>query len=322
MIDFVFLALGLLLLVKCADLMVAGSVSFSRKLGISTLIIGLTVISFGTSLPELLVSFNAGLEGNADFAISNIVGSNIANVLLVLGLAAAIRPLPVNDSTVVSEIPFSLTAALLLGFLANAAIFSATPELSISRLDGGILIFFFVLFLLYIYKNSSDNGLLQDDVHIKILPRAKEISYVVIGIVGLYLGGQLVVESSVNVAQRLGVDDVVIGLTIVAIGTSAPELVASSVAAYRGHADIAVGNVVGSNIFNILWVLGFTASFKELPFEVVTNTDLVLVVASNALILVAMAVSRTNAILRWHGAMFICLYIAYLLFTVDRGLLG
>jgi len=316
--DFLFLGLGLLLLIKCADLMVVGSVSLARKLGISTLVIGLTVISFGTSLPELLVSFNAGLDGNADFAISNVVGSNIANVLLVLGIAAIIRPLPVKDSTVVSEIPFSLTAALLIGFLANAAIFSSVPELSISRLDGGILLFFFVLFLLYIYRTSNSDELLHEELNRVYLSRTREIVYILVGIGGLYIGGQLVVESAVNVAELLGVDDVVIGLTIVAIGTSAPELVASSVAAYRGYTDVAVGNVVGSNIFNILWVIGFTASLQELPFDLVSNTDLALVAAASSLILVAMAVSRTNSILRWHGMLFVTLYIAYLLFTVYR----
>ncbi|MCB1671288.1 MAG: calcium/sodium antiporter [Gammaproteobacteria bacterium] len=318
MLNFIYLGIGLLLLIKCADLMVAGSVSLARKLGVSTLIIGLTVISFGTSLPELLVSFNAGMDGNADFAISNVVGSNIANVLLVLGVAAIVRPLPVKDSTVVSEIPFSLTAALLMGFLANAAIFSNVPELSISQLDGAMLLFFFVLFLIYIFRTAGDNEVLHEELKKVSLSRTREFVYIGLGIAGLYVGGQLVVDSSVNVAEYLGVNDVVIGLTIVAIGTSAPELVASSVAAYRGYTDVAVGNVVGSNIFNILWVIGFTASFKELPFEIVTNTDLVLVVAASALVLVAMAISRTNSILRWHGILFVTLYAGYLGFTVHR----
>lgn len=318
MTEYLYLAAGLLILVKCADLMVAGSVSMARKFGVSTLVIGLTVVSFGTSLPEMLVSVNAGLDGNADFAISNIVGSNIANVLLILGLAAIIRPLPVQDSTVVSEIPFSLTAALLLGFLANAAIFSPVPELSISRFDGGILLFFFILFLLYIYKTSNSEEL-SGVAETQQLSGMREIIYLLIGVAGLYIGGQLVVDSAVTVAASLGVDDVVIGLTVVAIGTSAPELVASTVAAYRGHTDVAVGNVVGSNIFNILWVLGLTSLIQELPFEVVSNTDLAIVAGASALILVSMAVSRTNAILRWHGVTFVLLYSVYLTYVVLRG---
>ncbi|MDP4912578.1 MAG: calcium/sodium antiporter [Pseudomonadales bacterium] len=318
MTDFLYLAAGLLILIKCADLMVAGSVSVARKLGVSTLVIGLTVVSFGTSLPEMLVSVNAGLDGNADLAISNIVGSNIANVLLVLGLAAIIRPLPVQNSTVVSEIPFSLTAALLLGFLANAAIFSSVPELSISRLDGAILLFFFFLFLLYIYRTSAVDNLVAE-LPAEQLSRAREVTYILLGVVGLYVGGQLVVDGAVSVATTLGVDDVVIGLTIVAIGTSAPELVASGVAAYRGQTDVAVGNVVGSNIFNILWVVGLTSSLTELPFDLVSNTDLAIVAGSSALILVSLAISRTNSILRWHGAAFVSLYGVYLAYVVARG---
>ena len=317
--DYLYLLFGLILLIKCADLMVSGSISLAQRMGISTLVIGLTVISFGTSLPEMLVSFNAGVSGNADFAISNVVGSNIANVLLVLGCAAVVRPLPVKDSTVVSEIPFSLTAALLLGFVANAAIFSSSPELSISRLDGVILLFFFLLFLMYIYRTSGSDSLLEEEA-LETFSRKKEALTIIAGIVGLYIGGRLTLEGAVNVAASLGVDDVVIGLTVVAIGTSAPELVASVVAAARGHTDVAVGNVVGSNIFNILWVIGFTSIFSELPFEVVKNTDLVLVVASSALILVSMAVSRTNSVLRWHGIVFLMLYVGYLIFVVDRGL--
>jgi len=309
-IDYFYLAVGLALLLKSADLMVSGSISLANKWGVSTLVIGLTVVSFGTSLPEMLVTFNAALSGKADLAMSTVVGSNIANVLLVLGCAAIIRPLPVNDSTVVSEIPFSLAAALLLGFLANAAIFSTAPELSVSRIDGVILLFFFVLFMLYIYKTVEKNSF-QREEHTEVLSRVREVTYLILGLIGLYLGGELVVTGAVNVAVSLGVDDVVVGLTIVAVGTSAPELVASTVAAYRGHTDIAVGNVVGSNIFNILWVLGFTAAFQELPFEVVTNTDLALVVGSSALILVSVAVSRRNSILRWHGIVFVILYICY-----------
>ena len=318
MTDFLYLAAGLLILIKCADLMVAGSVSVARKLGVSTLVIGLTVVSFGTSLPEMLVSVNDGLDGNADLAISNIVGSNIANVLLVLGLAAIIRPLPVQNSTVVSEIPFSLTAALLLGFLANAAIFSSVPELSISRLDGAILLFFFFLFLLYIYRTSAVDNLAAE-LPAEQLSRAREVTYILLGVVGLYVGGQLVVDGAVSVATALGVDDVVIGLTIVAIGTSVPELVASGVAAYRGQTDVAVGNVVGSNIFNILWVVGLTSSLTELPFDLVSNTDLAIVAGSSALILVSLAISRTNSILRWHGAAFVSLYGVYLAYVVARG---
>lgn len=317
MIDGLLLVVGLVFLIKAADLLVKGASLIAARLGISPLVVGLTVVSFGTSMPEMLVTLTAGLQHNADLAIANIVGSNVFNVLVVLGVAAIIRPLPVRNSTIVSEIPFSLTAALLVGFLANAALFSDHHELSISRLDGGILLFFFLLFMIYIFKSSRhDENAAQQVVADGKLSRA--MFQIALGVVGLYFGGQWVVSGAVGFAQTWGVDDALIGLTIVAIGTSAPELVASAVAAYRNETDIAVGNVVGSNIFNLLWVLGLTSSIVELPFEVITNTDLVMVIVSSALIIVAMVSSRRYVVLRSHGILFICLYVAYLFYVVQR----
>jgi len=316
-IDGLLLVVGLVFLIKAADLLVKGASLIAARLGISPLVVGLTVVSFGTSMPEMLVTLTAGLQHNADLAIANIVGSNVFNVLVVLGVAAIIRPLPVRNSTIVSEIPFSLTAALLVGFLANAALFTDHHELSISRLDGGILLFFFLLFMIYIFKSSRrDENAAQQVVADGKLSRA--MFQIALGIVGLYFGGQWVVSGAVGFAQTWGVDDALIGLTIVAIGTSAPELVASAVAAYRNETDIAVGNVVGSNIFNLLWILGLTSSIVELPFEVINNTDLVMVIVSSALIILAMVSSRRYTVLRSHGILFVCLYVAYLFYVVQR----
>ncbi len=317
MFDAIVLLVGLILLIKSADFLVVGASSVAARLGISSLIIGLTIVSFGTSLPELLVTLVSGLRNNADLAIANVIGSNIANVLLVLGVAAIVRPLSVHDSTVVSEIPFSLTAALLVGFLANAALFSSLPELSISRLDGGILLFFFALFMLYVYKISGEKGAVVKEAIAEVSISRASV-YIAVGIVGLYFGGGWVVDGAVGIALRFGVDDALIGLTIIAVGTSSPELFASAVAAYRNQSDIAVGNIVGSNIFNLLWVLGLTSSFVELPFKVISNTDLVMVISSSALIIVALAISRNNTILRSHGIVFVCLYAAYLVYVVSR----
>ena len=309
---------GLALLIKGADWLMDGATSVAARLGISPLIVGLTIVAFGTSMPEFLVSVVAATENNADLAIANIVGSNIANVLLVLGIAAMIRPLPVRDSTVVSEIPFSLTAALLVGFLANAALFSSSAELTISRFDGVVLLLFFFLFMLYVYKETVEGREELQPESPEALSTTRTSIYLVIGIVCLYLGGNLTVDGAVSVASRFNVSDAVIGLTIIAIGTSLPELVASCMAAYRGQTDIAVGNVVGSNIFNLLWVLGATASMVELPFEVITNSDLLAVIGSSSLILVAVVISRRNAVLRWHGGVFCALYVAYLFYVVLR----
>tara|TARA_R110000782_G_scaffold87419_3_gene169378 strand:- start:1855 stop:2808 length:954 start_codon:yes stop_codon:yes gene_type:complete len=317
MIDALVLVGGLVVLVKGADLLVQGAASIAIRLGISSLVIGLTVVSFGTSMPEMLVTMVSGLRNNADLAIASVIGSNIANVLLVLGVAAIIRPLPVRDSTVVSEIPFSLTAAILVGFLANAALFSSNRELSISRLDGAILLFFFLLFILYLYKMKSE-GHHSEQQSFDEKTAARSSVYIVLGLLGLYLGGQWVVDGAVGISRTLGVDDALVGLTIVAVGTSAPELVTSGVAAYRNQTDIAVGNVVGSNIFNLLWVLGLTSSIVELPFEVVSNTDLVMVIVSSSLIILAMVTSRSNAVTRPHGVLFVVLYAVYLVYVIHR----
>lgn len=317
MYDSLVLLIGLAVLIKSADFLVAGASSIAARLGISSLVIGLTIVSFGTSLPEMLVTMVSGLRNNADLAIANVIGSNIANVLLVLGVAAIVRPLRVQDSTVVSEIPFSLTAALLVGFLANAALFSPVHELSISRLDGAILLFFFVLFMLYVYKMSREQAAEAVEAS-AVLGTTRASIYIVGGIVGLYFGGGWVVDGAVGIAQWLGVDDALIGLTVIAIGTSSPELVASAVAAYRNQSDIAVGNVVGSNIFNLLWVLGLTSSVVELPFEVISNTDLVMVIGSSAMIIIALAITRNNTILRSHGIAFVTLYAVYLVYVIGR----
>ncbi|WP_405243702.1 calcium/sodium antiporter [Lentisalinibacter salinarum] len=317
MYDSFVLLVGLVVLIKSADFLVAGASSIAARVGISSLVVGLTIVSFGTSLPEMLVTMVSGLRNNADLAIANVIGSNIANVLLVMGVAAIVRPLRVQDSTVVSEIPFSLTAALLVGFLANAALFSPVHELSISRLDGGILLFFFVLFMLYVYKMSREQAAEAAEAS-DVLGTTRASIYIVGGIVGLYFGGGWVVDGAVGIAQWLGVDDALIGLTVIAIGTSSPELVASAVAAYRNQSDIAVGNVVGSNIFNLLWVLGLTSSVVELPFEVISNTDLVMVIASSAMIIIALAITRNNTILRSHGIAFVTLYAAYLVYVLSR----
>jgi cation:H+ antiporter len=318
MMDALLLLTGLVVLIMGADFLVKGASSLASQFGISSLTIGLTVVSLGTSMPELLVSLMSGLQNKPDLAIGNVIGSNIANVLLVLGVAALIRPLPVRNSTVVSEIPFSLSAALLLGFLANAHLFSDYPELSISHMDGAILLFFFFLFMLYVYKTSGTNA---PPVRQVALDRSRFRAFVLIalGALCLYFGGQWVVDGAVGLARHWGFNEALIGLTIVAIGTSSPELVATAVAAYRNQTDIAVGNVIGSNVFNLLWVLGFTSTIVELPFEVVSNTDLLVVIASSAMVILALVSSGNNTVRRSHGVLFISFYLAYIVYVVLRG---
>ena len=318
MLDIAQTVAGLALLIGAADLLVKGASAIASRYGISPLMIGLTVVSFGTSMPEMLVSVTAGLRGSADLAVANVLGSNLFNILVVLGVAAMIYPLRVHSSTVVSEIPFSLSAAILLGFLANAALFASKPELSISRLDGAILLLFFLLFMLYIFSISSADDS-QESPPPASQPVSRSIAFIVAGIAGLYLGGELAVQGAVALARGWGVGDALIGLTIIAIGTSLPELMASAMAAFRREADIAVGNVVGSNIFNILWILGVTASIQKLPFDAISNIDIIMVIVATMLILLAVVSSRAATISRVWGGVFVCVYIAYMVYVIQRG---
>lgn len=318
MLDVLQTVAGLVLLVFGADLLVKGASSLASRYGLSPLMIGLTVVSFGTSMPEMLVSVTAGLQGSADLAVANVLGSNMFNILVVLGVAAMIFPLRVQSSTVVSEIPFSLSAAILLGFVANAALFTTKLELSISRVDGAILLLFFLLFMAYIFSISSAGN--KDNSQVPAaFTVTRSIALIFAGMAGLYFGGEWAVGGAVALARDWGVDEAVIGLTIIAIGTSLPELMASAVAAYRREADIAVGNVVGSNIFNILWVLGVTASITALPFDAISNFDIIMVIVATMLIILAVATSRVATISRLWGGVFVCVYIAYIVYVVQRG---
>ena len=316
---YLLLLVGFALLIKGADLIVDGGSGLARRFGVSELAVGLSVVSVGTSLPELVINIFASAQGSPDLAIGNVLGSNVANILLILGVAALIRPLPIRDSTVLSEIPFSLIAALLVGFLANAAIFDQPGTLRINRSDGVIFLGFFGLFLVYVYRISiSAEAPADQDETASATDRAW--IKVVIGAAGLGLGGKCVVDGALAAAERFGLSETFMGLTVVAIGTSLPELVASSVAAARGKTDIAVGNVIGSNIFNLLWVLGVSALIRPLPFDVVSNTDILMVIFSSTLLLGAIAIGRLpNTIERWEGGVFIVIYVGYLAFLFDRG---
>jgi cation:H+ antiporter len=320
MLDYVWLVVGFALLIKAADLLVEGASTLARHFRVSNLVIGLTVVAFGTSLPEMVVSLMATINGNADLAIGNILGSNIANINLILGVSALFFCLTVEESTILSEIPFSLTATLLFGFLANASLFMATKELSISRLDGIILLIFFLVFMAYIWKMARQDELLAAELPVdKRFSTSLTVFFILLGCGGLYLGGKLVVQSAVSLALLWGLSESFIGLTIVAVGTSLPELVTSVTAAIRRNAGIAVGNVVGSNIFNILWILGISAVIRSLPFDLINNTDIVMVVFSSTLLLFAMAIGPKRCINRVKGLIFIGIYIAYVIYLVRRG---
>lgn len=304
------------MVIKGADLFVGGASALARKLKVSDLAIGLTVVAFGTSLPELSVNVMASIDGNASIAIGNIIGSNIANILLILGISAVIFPMTVTKGTVWKEIPLSLLAAILLGILANDKLIDKTGESILTRIDGLVLLSFFIIFLFYSFSISQQNGETQHCSHITDYPNVKIAILLVIGLIGLVAGGKLVVSGAVRLAAGLGVSQSIIGLTIVAVGTSIPELATSAVAAYKKNSDIAIGNVVGSNIFNIFFILGVSAEIRPLPIEPGTNRDIGVLIMASVLLMVFMFTGKRKIIDRWEAILFLVLYVGYVIFLV------
>jgi cation:H+ antiporter len=325
MLVYILFVLGFVILIKGADLLVSGASSIAKKFQISDLIIGLTIVSLGTSMPELLVNIIASIKGSSEIGIGNVLGSNIANILLVLGVSAAIYPIPVTRNTMFIEIPFSLTAALLVGFLANVSIFHYQAQemgsnLIISRGDGFILLFFFLLFAGYIYIYAREKKQhLTPEVRSNEEPILKSTLLIVAGCAGLFLGGKWVVDGAIELALLFGLSESFIGLTVIALGTSLPELVTSVVAVTKRNTEIAIGNVVGSNIFNLLWILGISAIIKPLPFDVINNIDILTIIGSSTLLLLAVAVGKRAVISRWEGWVFVFAYIIYIVFLFIRG---
>lgn len=318
MLAYLYLIVGFVLLVKGADWLVAGSASLAKHFGISTLVIGLTVVAFGTSTPELVVNVLSGIKGTTDIAIGNIIGSNIANILLILGITAMIRPLSVTSTTTWREIPLALLAVLTVWFMASDASLAGRVFNEIDRIDGLVLILFFIIFLAYVWAIAKEEHN-QSEGQIEILSKGRSVLLIFLGLVSLVVGGKWVVDGAVAIAQALGASQALIGFTVVAIGTSLPELTTSIVAAYRGQINIAVGNVVGSNIFNIFWILGISSIISPLPFQASFAFDLQVCAIATFLLFAAMFLGRKHLLERWQGALFVFIYIIYIVLLVIRG---
>ncbi len=313
-----WLVIGFLLLIKGADFLVNGSTSLARRMHVSDLVIGLTIVAFGTSTPEMLVNLFASFQGNTDIAIGNIIGSNIFNILLILGVSSLIFPLAVTKGTVWKEIPFSLLAAVLVGALANDVLFDKMEHSALSRIDGFVLIAFFIIFMYYITSIAKEGGnqVLEGEKQKSLL---LSVIMIIGGLACLVLGGKLVVSGAVDIASSLGVSQSLIGLTIVAAGTSMPELATSAVAAYRKNSDIAVGNIVGSNIFNIFFILGISGLIRPLPMGAGSNMDILVLIGTSLLLFFFMFTGRKRLLDRWEGVVFILLYIGYTVYLIRRG---
>ena len=318
LVAFVLLFAGFAVLIKGADFMVAGSASLAKNYGISNLAIGLTVVAFGTSAPEFVVSLISALSGKNDASFGNIIGSNNFNLLLILGLSGAITPLVVQRNTVRYEVPLSLGAAVILYLLVNDGFLfgSSTDGLWLSRWDSIILLTLFGIFLLYVYRTMRDGANLEESSSFQQYTSMKSVGLIVLGLAMLIGGGKLVIDNAISIAEHFGLSERLIGLTILAAGTSLPELATSLVAAYRRNADIAIGNVVGSNIFNILLILGFTGVVNPIPYNPVMNFDLKVLMGGTILLIVFMFTLNTRKLDRWEAVLLAASYVVYTVYLV------
>lgn len=327
-LSIILLSLGIVILMKSADWLVSGASSIAHGFKISPMVIGLTVVAFGTSAPELVVSVTSAISGNTNLALGNIIGSNIANILLILGASAIICPLTVHKNTVWKEIPMSFLGALVLFVLAlqNVIDYGNIFTLpingqeiigSITRSNGLILLAFFIIFLYYTFGiakvSTSDQPEIQDR---KI---STSVFMVLAGLVGLVLGSKMLVDSGVSIAKAVGVSDTLIGLTLVAVGTSLPELVTSLVAASKKKVDIAVGNIVGSNIFNVFFILGTTSLVSPLPLPASNLADIVVLFLTTILLFIFLFVRQKHVITKSEGVMMLTAYACYVCFLIYRG---
>jgi cation:H+ antiporter len=307
-LQIIFLLIGLVLLVKGADWLVDGASVLAKKHNVSDLAIGLTIVAFGTSAPELVVNAVASQGNFPDIVYGNIIGSNNFNLFIILGIAGIITPLAVQSSTVWKEIPFSFLAAIGLFFLANNYFYSETKE--ISGIDAIILLAFFLGFLYYVATQLKSDPT-AEVVENKDYSNLKIWVMIGIGLAGLVGGGKLVVDNAVAMAQTLGVSEKIIGLTIVAAGTSLPELATSVVAALRKNADIAIGNIVGSNIFNILLIIGISGLIRPLNYNASFNTDIYMLLGGTIFLFLAMFIGKKHQLERWQSLLLLFVYLAY-----------
>lgn len=317
--SYLFIIIGFILLIKGADCLVDGASSIAKRFRISDLAIGLTIVAFGTSAPELVVNIFASLQNNSGIAIGNILGSNIVNIFMILGIASIIYPLKVTEGTVWKEIPLSLLAAVILGVTANDALIDGGEFSGLTRIDGIVFWAFFLVFMYYTFGIAKNGNNSESVDKSKIFGAGKSVLYIIAGIASLFVGGKFVVDGAVQIAQSFGVSELLIGLTIVAIGTSLPELATSVMAALKKNSDIAVGNIVGSNIFNIFFILGTSAIINPVQFNVVSNVDIMMTVSASFLLFIAMFVGKKHILERWQGITFVAIYVLYILFLLIRG---
>lgn len=305
--DVVLIIAGVAMVLYGADRLTEGASALARRMNVSEIIIGLTIVAAGTSAPELFVSLVSALKGTPDMAIGNVVGSNTMNAMLIVGCAAVVAPMSISRNTVRKDIPFAVAASLLLPLL--------TIDAAIGRIDGIILLAGFAAFMYYTLSQAKAGETAPSD-ETKMQNPWLSVFFVVLGLALLVIGSNIFVDSASRVAYALGLSEAVVGLTIVAGGTSLPELATSVVAARKGQSAIAIGNVIGSNVFNILMILGLTATISPMQIQGITQVDLSMMLGS---IVMVWLFSRTKyTVERWEGALLAVVYIAYVCWLLSQ----
>lgn len=321
-LDIVWLVVGLVLILAGANFLTDGASSVAKRLGVSDLIIGLTVVAFGTSAPELSISIVAAINHNAELAVGNVVGSNIFNILVIIGITAMVRPIKIQKSVMTTELPMVLLSSIIMLIMGCGVILDGAAANIVTRVDGLFLLIFFMLFMRYTFASArnSDPAMRDpqsaDGKKLSGMSVVRAILYIVGGLAALIWGGDRFVDGVTGIARVMGVSEAVIGLTIVAVGTSLPELATSVVAAVKNEPGIAIGNVIGSNIFNVLLVLGASATIAPLPFGNISNIDLLTLVGASVLFLVFGQFFKERTITRVEGGVMFACYIAYTAYLI------
>lgn len=319
-LDIIYLVAGLVLILVGANALTDGASALARRIGISDLVVGLTVVAFGTSAPELVISVTSAAKGSAGLAIGNVVGSNIFNILAIIGITAMVRPIVIERTVMTREIPMVLISSIVLLILGNTVILDGDSAAVLTRSDGMLLLIFFGIFLWYTFataKNgASDEPVSADASKKELMKPLKSVIWIVGGLAMLVIGGDRFVAGASGIASLMGISDAVIGLTIAAAGSSLPELATSVVAARKGQTSLAVGNVIGSNIFNIFLVLGVTSTVSPVAFGTIGNVDLLTLTVASILFLCCGWLIGKRTITRGEGTLFTLCYIAYLTYLV------
>lgn len=311
--NYILLIIGFVLLVKCADIFVDGSSNLAKALKVPTLIIGLTIVAFGTSAPEAAVSVTSSLKGQNDMALGNVVGSNICNILLVLGVSALFNPLKAKKQIILKDFLFCLLSYLVLFVMVAGPFFLGENLGVLSRSDGLVLLCFLAVYLYSLILNINRNDMKKVEERKFSI---KDIICIIVGVVGIILGGNLVVNSATKIAADFGVSEGLIALTVVAIGTSLPELVTSVVAAKKGETDIAIGNVIGSNIFNICFILGMSGAIKSIVIGFDSIIDILFMMLSG--VIVYLFSIKNKRIGSFKGLIMIGMYVLYTIYIIAR----